>query len=181
MRKLSKFCFFFNASKTPTPRWISDDSQADQIYKFHRQPDLLLQHSSSADSLGGPGPHIAISLAPAPPHPPPPTKQGLSFISNLQRQREGTFVASELAGNKPTPPAPEEQGLPAPEEQGLPALARLGGGSKPKPPKIKFTPPPPSPPLSPPLLPKMVLRLLSRLLLNFIWHTTEWGSRQLAA
>jgi hypothetical protein len=49
-----------NASKTPTPRWISDDSQADQIYMTHRQPDPLVRHNSSADSLDGPGPHIAV-------------------------------------------------------------------------------------------------------------------------
>jgi hypothetical protein len=31
-------------------------------------------------------------------------KKGLSFISNRQRQKEGTFSASELAGIEPTPP-----------------------------------------------------------------------------
>jgi hypothetical protein len=30
---------------------------------------------------------------------------GLSFISSRQRQKEGTFSASELAGIEPTPPA----------------------------------------------------------------------------
>jgi hypothetical protein len=43
-------------------------------------------------------------------------KKGLSFISNRQRRKrrkEGTFCASELAGIEPTPPAPEEQGMPA--------------------------------------------------------------------
>ena len=40
-------------------------------------------------------------------------KKGLSFISNRQRRKEGTFSASELAGIEPTPPAPEEQGMPA--------------------------------------------------------------------
>ncbi len=30
----------------------------------------------------------------------------LSFISNRQRRKEGTFCASELAGIEPTPPAP---------------------------------------------------------------------------
>ncbi len=37
--------------------------------------------------------------------------KGLSFISNRQRRKEGTFCASELAGIEPTPPAPEEQGM----------------------------------------------------------------------
>jgi hypothetical protein len=36
-----------------------------------------------------------------------PVKKGLSFISNRQRQNEGTFCASGLAGIEPTPPAPE--------------------------------------------------------------------------
>jgi hypothetical protein len=40
-------------------------------------------------------------------------KKGLSFISNRQRRKEGTFCASELAGIEPTPSAPEEQGTPA--------------------------------------------------------------------
>ncbi len=30
-------------------------------------------------------------------------KKGLSFISNRQRRKEGTFCASELAGIEPTP------------------------------------------------------------------------------
>jgi hypothetical protein len=34
--------------------------------------------------------------------------KGLSFISNRQRRKEGTFCASGLAGIEPTPPAPEE-------------------------------------------------------------------------
>ncbi len=38
-------------------------------------------------------------------------KKGLSFISNRQRRKEGTFCASGLAGIEPTPPAPEEQGM----------------------------------------------------------------------
>jgi hypothetical protein len=37
-------------------------------------------------------------------------RKGLSFISNRQRRKEGTFCASELAGIEPTPPAPVEQG-----------------------------------------------------------------------
>ncbi len=37
----------------------------------------------------------------------------LSFISNRQRRKEGTFCASELVWIEPTPPAPEEQGMPA--------------------------------------------------------------------
>jgi hypothetical protein len=36
-------------------------------------------------------------------------KKGLSFI----QRREGTFCASEFAGIEPTPPDPEEQGMPA--------------------------------------------------------------------
>ena len=48
-------------------------------------------------------------------------KKGLSFISNRQRRKEGTFCASELAGIEPTPPAPEEQGMPA-----LPTRLREG-------------------------------------------------------
>ncbi len=36
--------------------------------------------------------------------------QGLTFILNPQRRKEGTFCASELI--EPTPPAPEEQGMP---------------------------------------------------------------------
>jgi hypothetical protein len=40
----------------------------------------------------------------------PPTKRGLSFISNRQRRKEGTFCASELAGIEPTPPAPKGAG-----------------------------------------------------------------------
>jgi hypothetical protein len=39
------------------------------------------------------------------------SEKGLSFISNRQRRKEGTFGASELAGIEPTPPAPEEQGM----------------------------------------------------------------------
>jgi hypothetical protein len=39
--------------------------------------------------------------------------KGLSFISNRQRRKEGTFCASELSGIEPTPPAPNEQGMPA--------------------------------------------------------------------
>ncbi len=39
------------------------------------------------------------------------SKKGLSFISNRQRQKEGTYCASGLAGIEPTPPAPEEQGM----------------------------------------------------------------------
>jgi hypothetical protein len=41
------------------------------------------------------------------------TRKGPCFISNRQRRKHGTFCASELAGIKPTPPAPEEQGMPA--------------------------------------------------------------------
>jgi hypothetical protein len=33
-------------------------------------------------------------------------KKGLSFISNRQRRKEGTFSASELAGIEPTPARP---------------------------------------------------------------------------
>jgi hypothetical protein len=36
--------------------------------------------------------------------------KGLSFISNRQRLKEGTFCASELAGIEPTPPAPKGAG-----------------------------------------------------------------------
>jgi hypothetical protein len=43
----------------------------------------------------------------------PLIKKGLSFISNRRRRKEGMFSASKLAGIKPTPPAPEEQGMPA--------------------------------------------------------------------
>jgi hypothetical protein len=42
----------------------------------------------------------------------PRLPKGLSFISNRQRRKEGTFCASELAGIEPTPPAPEEQAKP---------------------------------------------------------------------
>ncbi len=37
--------------------------------------------------------------------------KGLSFISDRQRRKEGTFCASGLAGIEPTPPAPEERGM----------------------------------------------------------------------
>ncbi len=37
-------------------------------------------------------------------------KKGLSFISNRQRRREGTFSASELAGIEPTPTRPRRAG-----------------------------------------------------------------------
>ncbi len=37
-------------------------------------------------------------------------RKGLSFISNRQRRKEGTFCASELAGIEPTPPAPKGAG-----------------------------------------------------------------------
>ncbi len=37
-------------------------------------------------------------------------KKGLSFISNCQRLKEGTFCASELAEIEPTPPAPKGAG-----------------------------------------------------------------------
>ncbi len=37
-------------------------------------------------------------------------KKGLSFVSNRQRRKEGTFCASELAGIEPTPPAPKRAG-----------------------------------------------------------------------
>jgi hypothetical protein len=37
-------------------------------------------------------------------------KKGLSFISNRQRWKEGTFCASELAEIEPTPPAPKGAG-----------------------------------------------------------------------
>ncbi len=40
-------------------------------------------------------------------------KKGLSFISNRQRRKEGTFCASGLAGIEPTPPDPMERGMPA--------------------------------------------------------------------
>jgi hypothetical protein len=49
-------------------------------------------------------------------------KKGLSFISNRQRRKEGTFCASELAGIEPTPPAPEEQGI----ILGMRAIRQLG-------------------------------------------------------
>ncbi len=39
-----------------------------------------------------------------------PHRKGLSFITNRQRQNEGTFCASELAGIEPTPPAPKGAG-----------------------------------------------------------------------
>jgi hypothetical protein len=38
---------------------------------------------------------------------------GLSFISDRQRRKKEKFRAPELAGIEPTPPAPEEQGMPA--------------------------------------------------------------------
>ncbi len=50
----------------------------------------------------------------------PVKKKGLSFISNRQRRKEGTFCASGLAGIEPTPPAPVEQGM-------RPSPTRLGG------------------------------------------------------
>jgi hypothetical protein len=37
-------------------------------------------------------------------------KKGLSFISNRQRQKEGTFCASGLAGIEPTPARPNGAG-----------------------------------------------------------------------
>jgi hypothetical protein len=37
-------------------------------------------------------------------------KKGLSFITNRQRQNEGTLWASELAGIEPSPPAPKGAG-----------------------------------------------------------------------
>jgi len=37
-------------------------------------------------------------------------QKGLSFISNRQRRKEGTFCASGLAGIEPTPPAPKGAG-----------------------------------------------------------------------
>ncbi len=37
-------------------------------------------------------------------------ERGLSFISNRQRRKEGTFCASEFAGIEPTPPAPKGAG-----------------------------------------------------------------------
>jgi hypothetical protein len=40
----------------------------------------------------------------------PYSKKGLSFISNRQRRKEGTFCESELAGIEPTPPAPKGAG-----------------------------------------------------------------------
>jgi hypothetical protein len=40
------------------------------------------------------------------------TEKGLSFISNRQWRKEGTLCASELAWIEPTPPAPEENGMP---------------------------------------------------------------------
>jgi hypothetical protein len=40
-------------------------------------------------------------------------EKGLSFISYRQWRKEGTFCASELAGIEPTPPAPENKGMPA--------------------------------------------------------------------
>ncbi len=36
--------------------------------------------------------------------------KGLSFISNRQRRKEGTFCASELAGIEPTPARPNGAG-----------------------------------------------------------------------
>jgi hypothetical protein len=51
-------------------------------------------------------------------------KKGLSFISNRQRRKEGTFCASGLAGIEPTPPAPVEQGM-------RPSPTRLGGTLQP--------------------------------------------------
>ncbi len=45
-----------------------------------------------------------------------------TFISNRQRQLEGTFCVLELEGIEPTPSAPEEQGMPA-----LAKPTRLGG------------------------------------------------------
>ncbi len=50
-------------------------------------------------------------------------KKGLSFISNRQPRKEVMCYASELAGVEPTPPAPEEQGMPlvatAPQREAL--------------------------------------------------------------
>jgi hypothetical protein len=37
----------------------------------------------------------------------------LSFVSNRQPLKEVTYCETELAGIKPTPPAPDEQGMPA--------------------------------------------------------------------
>jgi hypothetical protein len=39
-----------------------------------------------------------------------PPQKGLSFISNRQRRKEGTFCASELAGIDPTPDRPKRAG-----------------------------------------------------------------------
>jgi hypothetical protein len=39
------------------------------------------------------------------------TYRGLSFISNRQRRKEGTFCASELTGIELKTPALEEQGM----------------------------------------------------------------------
>ncbi len=41
------------------------------------------------------------------------SEKGWDIISNRKRRKEGTICASELAGIKPTPPTPEEQGIPA--------------------------------------------------------------------
>jgi hypothetical protein len=41
------------------------------------------------------------------------TVQGLSFVWNRQRRKEGTYCASESAEIKYTSPAPQEQGMPA--------------------------------------------------------------------
>ncbi len=38
--------------------------------------------------------------------------EGLSFISNRQWRKEGTFCAYEFAWIETTPPAPKEQGMP---------------------------------------------------------------------
>ncbi len=58
------------------------------------------------------------------------SKKGLSFISNRQRRKEGTFCASGLAGIEPTPPAPVEQGMrPSPTTAANPVgTLRLGPG-----------------------------------------------------
>jgi hypothetical protein len=57
---------------------------------------------SGADETQGP----AVWMGRTPIH----TAKGLSCISNSQRQNEGAFGASELAGIEPTPPAPKEAG-----------------------------------------------------------------------
>jgi hypothetical protein len=66
-----------------------------------RKVILSLLLTSAKKSVRLPEPESQLQVFP----------KGLSFVSNRQRRKEGTFCASELAGIEPAPPAPEEQGM----------------------------------------------------------------------